>query len=152
MNSGTVEGTSVPAFADFTYCNLHFACFLVTISDRQLYFLLSLDSNPHRSRARVSRGKEDQRARRRLAKSENPIFCQKLVSVENTSGSSGEVHQFSMEISGKWTRSIGVIADCGVAVSASQPYDSPIRMSKKEIYAENAPGSTEIRPNTDSKG
>ena len=35
INSGTVEGTSVPAFADFTYCNLHFACFFVTISGCQ---------------------------------------------------------------------------------------------------------------------
>ena len=32
MNSGTRDGTSVPALADFTYCNLHLACFLVTIS------------------------------------------------------------------------------------------------------------------------
>jgi hypothetical protein len=35
MNSGTVDGTSVPALADLTYCNLHFACFLVTISGSQ---------------------------------------------------------------------------------------------------------------------
>jgi len=55
-----------------------------------------------------------------------------------------------MEVSGEWTRSIGVITDCGVAVSASQPYDQ--YRVKKQNYAENAPGKTEIRPNTDSKG
>lgn len=32
INSGTRAGTSVPALADLTYCNRHFACFFVTIS------------------------------------------------------------------------------------------------------------------------
>lgn len=81
MNSGTVDGTSVPALADFTYCNLHFACFLVTISSGQT----ETNGEDSKDQEHVSREGAEERGTEKdeHTKSENPIFGQELVPIEN---------------------------------------------------------------------
>lgn len=86
MNSGTRVGTSVDAFAAFTYCKRHFAFFLVTISG------VSLADGVHTKR-------------------KNTILCQEHVSLHDASGRAGEVHHLSVEVLFK-----GLTQQCTVAV------------------------------------
>jgi hypothetical protein len=76
--------------------------------------------NGHEEEMKKREKEIDERRKDQRTKCENPIFRQKLVSIEYGSTSSWEIHHFPVKVGCQGTCSICMIWDCCVAVSARQ--------------------------------